>query len=172
MVTGALKLRSAVPDDAEAFACIASDESVFGNLMRLPYSTAAQWSEWASKIGPEELLLVAERDGQVVGFAGLKAAAASPRRRHSRTLFIAVATTAQRQGIGNVLMQALLDAADRWMAVLRIELGVFVENEPAYRLYQKFGFEAEGIQRGFAFRDGRYQDVRLMARLHPRLLQQ
>ncbi|PHV12978.1 hypothetical protein CSQ89_02950 [Chitinimonas sp. BJB300] len=63
-------------------------------------------------------------------------------------------------------------AADRWLAVLRIELGVFVDKKAAYRLYQKFGFEEEGIQRGFAFRDGCYQDVRLMARLNPCLLQQ
>lgn len=171
MADGVL-IRAAVPADAEGLARIAADESVFGNLMRLPHSTAAQWRSWLEDVGSDELLLVAERDGELLGFAGLKVASPSPRRRHARTLLIAVAQPAQGQGIGSLFMQTLIDAADRWLAVLRIELGVFAKNALAYRLYQKFGFVEEGVQRGFAFRDGSYQDVILMARLSPGLLPQ
>ena len=42
-----------------------------------------------------------------------------------------------------------------------------MDNEPAIRLYRKFGFEVEGTLRELAYRDGRYVDGFLMARLAP-----
>jgi putative acetyltransferase len=51
--------------------------------------------------------------------------------------------------------------------VLRLELNVYVDNEPAIALYRKFGFEIEGTNRAFALRDGVYVDSHAMARLHP-----
>jgi L-phenylalanine/L-methionine N-acetyltransferase len=47
----------------------------------------------------------------------------------------------------------------------RLELDVYTDNEPAVRLYAKFGFVIEGTLSRFAFRDGRYADVYAMARL-------
>ena len=58
----------------------------------------------------------------------------------------------QRQGVGTTLLAALVDAADNWMGLKRIELTVFSDNAAAIRLYEKFGFEPEGICRAFAFR--------------------
>ena len=46
-------------------------------------------------------------------------------------------------------------------------MAVYVDNAPAIRLYQKFGFEAEGTLRGYAFRAGQYVDSFFMARLRP-----
>jgi putative acetyltransferase len=62
----------------------------------------------------------------------------------------------------------LLDWADNWAGLLRIELGVYADNERAIRMYRRFGFELEGTQRAFALRDGVYVDSLMMARLHPR----
>jgi len=44
---------------------------------------------------------------------------------------------------------------------------VYVDNEPAIRLYKKFDFEVEGTLRGYAFRDGQYVDSLFIARLRP-----
>ena len=71
------------------------------------------------------------------------------------------------RGVGSQLMAALLDAADRWLGCLRIELTVYTDNAAAIALYRKFGFETEGRHRGYALRDGRYVDAFAMARLHP-----
>jgi len=102
----------------------------------------------------------------VVAMAGLHA---NPhiRRRHAMHLGMAVTVPAQGKGVGSALMAALIDYADRWVAVMRIELTVFTDNERAIALYRKFGFVQEGIFRAYGLRDGRYQDVLAMARLHP-----
>jgi putative acetyltransferase len=46
-----------------------------------------------------------------------------------------------------------------------LALTVFVDNEAGVRLYKKFGFEIEGTMRQDVFRDGRFVDVYLMARI-------
>jgi putative acetyltransferase len=73
----------------------------------------------------------------------------------------------QGRGVGTKLLQAALDLADRWLALRRVQLTVYVDNEPALRLYRKHGFEVEGTLRQIAFRDGEYVDGFLMARLRP-----
>jgi putative acetyltransferase len=112
-------------------------------------------------------MLVAEADARIVGSAGLHPASPSLRRRHALGMGISVAKEWQRQGVGSRLMAALLDAADRWLGCLRIELHVYTDNAAAIALYRKFGFEHEGTHRAYALRDGRYVDSHAMARLHP-----
>ena len=59
----------------------------------------------------------------------------------------------QRRGIGAALLAALIEAADRWFNLRRLELTVYVDNEPAIALYTKFGFVIEGTRRADAFRE-------------------
>ena len=63
-------------------------------------------------------------------------------------------------------MSILVDYADHWAQVLRLELTVYSDNAPAIALYRKFGFEIEGTHRGFALRGGVFVDAHAMARLH------
>jgi putative acetyltransferase len=42
---------------------------------------------------------------------------------------------------------------------------VYTDNEPAIARYKKFGFSVEGTLRQYAFRDGQFADVHVMARL-------
>jgi putative acetyltransferase len=69
------------------------------------------------------------------------------------------------RGVGTALMVACLDLADNWLNLHRVDLDVYVDNEPALRLYKKFGFVIEGRLVDYAFRDGAYVDVYMMARL-------
>lgn len=73
----------------------------------------------------------------------------------------------QGKGIGTALMRAGVELADNWLNLMRLELEVYADNEPAIRLYRRHGFELEGTLRQYAFRDGRYVDSYLMARLRP-----
>ncbi len=167
MTLNTIEVRRARVDDADAFARLMADPEVFGNLMQLPFPSADQWRQHlSSPAGPDHLHVVAVKDGQLVGSAGLHPVERL-RRRHCAMLGISVAVAAQGQGVGSELMRSLCDYADQWAQILRIELTVFIDNARAIALYQRFGFRVEGTHRAYAMRHGRYVDVLAMARLHP-----
>jgi L-phenylalanine/L-methionine N-acetyltransferase len=62
-------------------------------------------------------------------------------------------------------MAQLLDVADRWLGLVRVDLTVLTYNERAVAMYEKLGFVKEGTQRKAAYFDGKYHDLYLMARL-------
>ena len=62
-----------------------------------------------------------------------------------------------------------MDVADNYLMLVRVELEVFTDNQRAIRLYERFGFETEGVRRMAAVRQGRYADLQVMARLRPGL---
>jgi putative acetyltransferase len=166
-----LTLRRAQPGDAAALAAQLAEPDIFPGLLQLPYANVALWQQRLSTppvAGSPDLMLVAERDGHIVGSAGLHPVGAQLRRRHAMMLGISVSGAAQGQGVGGALMTALLDYADNWAQVLRIELTVFHDNAGAIRLYERHGFELEGRHKAYALRGGEYVDVLAMARLHPR----
>lgn len=169
MPAAPVTVRRATPKDAAAFVQTMGDPEVLPNLLQVPHTSEEIWQQrLADNVTPgkPDIVLVAELDGRVVGNAGLHPIA-NVRRRHAAGLGIAVAREAQGQGVGAALMQALCDYADHWAQLLRIELNVFIDNERAIRLYERFGFQHEGTHRGYALRSGRYVDVHSMARLHP-----
>lgn len=86
------------------------------------------------------------------------------RMRHSASLGIAVHPKYQGKGIGKALMTKILDLADNWLMLVRVELGVFVDNTRAINLYKSMGFEIEGTRRYAAIRNGEFVDEYIMAR--------
>jgi L-phenylalanine/L-methionine N-acetyltransferase len=166
----AIVVRRATTKDAAAFARMMGDPAVYAGLMQLPYPSEEMWAQRLADLlapGKSDVMLVAELDGHAVGSSGLHPAATSLRRRHVMMLGISVSPEAQRRGVGSALMAAMCDYADRWAGVLRLELTVYTDNQPAIALYRKFGFEVEGTHRAYAMRDGLYVDALCMARLHP-----
>ena len=168
-------IRRVTAADAAAFARLMADPAVQPSLMQLPYTNEAAWRKRLDEPpapGQPDIRLLAERpddSGQrvMVGQAGFNAAGLALRRRHAVIMGIGVAPSAQGQGVGTALMQALCDYADQWAAILRVELTVFADNAGAIRLYERHGFKREGYHRGYALRAGRYEDVLTMARWHP-----
>ncbi len=78
---------------------------------------------------------------------------------------MAVDESFQGRGVGTALMAALMDLADNWYNLRRVELTVYKDNPQAIYLYQKFGFTIEGTHAAFAFREGEYVDALTMARV-------
>jgi len=168
---GMISVRRATPNDAASFARIMGDEEVFANLLQMPYADEDFWRTRLAEScapGKPDLSLVAELDGEIVGTAGLHPVGPAQRRKHVMVLGISIAKHAHGKGVGTSLMRALIDYADRWAGVLRIELTMYPDNERAIALYRKFGFEHEGRHRAYALRDGHYTDTLTMARLHPK----
>ena len=163
-----IQIRRGRPQDAAAITQLMADPEVFADLLQLPYPSEASWSQRLAQAPVDQSVhLVAERQGQLVACASLVSPGTQTRRRHAMGLGISVAAAAQGQGVGSALTKALTDYADQWAHVLRIELNVFVDNQRAIQLYERFGFEHEGRLRGYALRNGQYCDVWTMARLHP-----
>ena len=76
-----------------------------------------------------------------------------------------VANGYQGQGVGRRLMEALLDMADNWLMLTRVELEVYTDNKRAVHLYEKMGFEIEGVRRKASVRNGVLADEYLMSRI-------
>ena len=169
-MTQALTIRRSSPDDAPALVRLFTDEDLYGNTLQLPYPDLEGWRKRLADIaqpGTSDISLVGLRDGEVVASAGLYRRSPTLRQRHVASVGMSVAREAQGQGIGRQMLAALVDYADNWAQVLRLELTVFADNERAIGLYKKLGFEVEGRHRADTLRNGRYHDSLTMARLHP-----
>lgn len=164
---GKLTIRRATANDAEAFARMYEHVGTYSGTLQLPHPSSELWRERLDKPADERIALVALVDGNIVGQASLHMEK-NVRRRHAAHIGIGVADPFAGKGIGTALMQELLNLADNWLQLLRLELTVFVDNAGAQALYRKFGFQIEGTHRGYAMRNGELMDVYAMARLHPK----
>jgi L-phenylalanine/L-methionine N-acetyltransferase len=167
-VTRNFVVRAADPSDAEA-------------LTRLARAVSAEPEAWLISIDgewrsvgderrylkavrryPHAAVFVAERsDGEIVGRLSL-ARDTHPASAHVADLGLMVAQDARRQGVGWALMEAAADWA-RASGVRKLELHVFPWNEPAIKLYERFGFEREGCRKAHYSRAGEDVDAILMA---------
>ncbi len=158
-----LLIRAARVLDFEAIAAISAMPGFRAGTLRLPFQAAHLARKFLESQGENDLSLVAERDGVVVGSAGWKRFAG--RRLHAAAIGMGVHDDHVGQGIGTALLCAIIDAADLWYAVRRLELTVYTDNDAAIRLYRRHGFETEGLLRDYAFKGGRYVDATTMARI-------
>jgi len=159
------EIRHATPTDFEAVTRIMSGPKVVWGTLQTPYPSLELWRKRLAEPEPGLVLLLACHETEPIGMLGLHTHPDQPRLRHSARIGMAVRDDWQGKGAGKALIKAALDMADNWLNLERLELDVFCDNEPGVRLYRKFGFETEGTRRRLAFRDGRYVDGFLMARL-------
>lgn len=161
-----ITIRHSRPEDLEGILAIYSQPHAYGNTLQLPLPSQAQWTRRLAEPAEGTHYLVAEDDGVIVGQLTL-IAHAQARRKHVATFGMGVRAEHTGQGVGSRLLEHALDLTDNWLNVHRVEIEVYVDNEPAVKLYEKFGFEVEGRLRDYAFREGVYVDAWAMARLRP-----
>ena len=111
-----------------------------------------------------ENVLVAELDGRVAGYGKIEHPTPLPASAQVwHVTGLAVDPLFEGRGAGRALMQALIELA-RERGGRRVTLRVFAPNERAQRLYERLGFEREGVLREeFMVGDGEYVDDHLMA---------
>ncbi|HEV7305408.1 GNAT family N-acetyltransferase [Ensifer sp.] len=158
-----ISIRAARIVDFEAIAALMSQPGIRSGTLRQPFSTPELTRKWLESLSDDSVVVVAERAGRILGMAGLHRS--KGRRQHSAALGISVDDDHRGEGIGKSLLTALIDAADNWLGISRIELTVFTDNEAAIALYRKAGFEMEGTHRAYALRHGVLADVFAMARV-------
>jgi L-phenylalanine/L-methionine N-acetyltransferase len=157
-------IRPVRPEDAPALYEIAMQPAVARSMLFVPSMEFLETENVVNREDPLRHYLAAVVEGTVAG-AVVMTQYGNPRLRHAGRVGLMVHQTYWGQGIGTRLLAAVLDIADNWLDLKRVELGVFPENAAAIHLYEKLGFEQEGVKRRSAFGDGQWQDEVMMARL-------
>jgi phosphinothricin acetyltransferase len=110
-------------------------------------------------------MLVAERGGEILGWAGLSPYDdASPWYEGIAEAAVYVARAARGAGVGRELLAALEEAAvadGRYKLIAKI----FDANEPSLRLFERAGYTMVGTHRRHGRLDGEWKDVVVLEKL-------
>jgi L-amino acid N-acyltransferase YncA len=128
------------------------------------------WDEFDREKVPEPRL-VAEVDGEVVGWAA--ASQISSRCVYEGVLehSVYVAEAARGQGIGRMLLRAFLEASES-NGTWTVQSGIFPENEPSLALHEQLGFRTVGTRErvgkmSYGPFAGQWRDVVMIERRSP-----
>ncbi len=121
--------------------------------------------EYLKRMGdnPLGIALVAECEGEIVGFLTCEAG----RRRkikHTADLGMSVREDWQGRGVGTALLKRTEEWARGTGQIEKLTLNVFEHNRAAIHLYQKAGFQVEGVLRRQIKLDDAHQDLLLMGK--------
>jgi phosphinothricin acetyltransferase len=154
-----MEIRDLRPLDWPEVARIYEDGIRTGNAT---FETAAPaWEAWDA--AHSEHRLVAELDGEVVGWAAL---AAASERFCYRGVFensVYVAASAQGRGIGRGLLEGLIERAEA-AGIWTLTAGIFPENKASLRLHLGCGFRLVGVHERLGELNGVWRDVLLLER--------
>lgn len=172
MVTGIRKTRNGNemvirplrPEDAADLHEAERHPEVAHPLLLTPFVELKETLSFVKGSRPNRHFLVAEMNDRAVGSAILVQKTRA-RVMHSGTLGLMVHHDHWGEGIGSLLMEAILEVADRWLDLRRVELSVLSENRAAISLYEKHGFSVEGRRRQYVYGEGGWLDDFVMARL-------
>ena len=130
----------------------------------LKYSVAQEELFIDSLYENENQYMLLAKDGDEIIAVGSIAGSLHPKFSHRGELGISVLKSYWGQGIATVMMEEMLDWVAEYSTLSRVELEVVAVNKKARRLYEKCGFEEEGlIKNGVKIGDG-YEDIVLMSK--------
>ncbi|MFA0813773.1 GNAT family N-acetyltransferase [Microbulbifer epialgicus] len=159
-----VEIRHSRKEDIPGIKDIYAQSSCYAGTLQLPYPSIDKWEKFLGDIPDNFYSIVAIQDERVVGQIGMEVCS-NPRRKHASNIGMAVSEAHQKSGVGSRLLEAMLNLAINWLAIRRVELEVYTDNEQAVGLYKKYGFKVEGTAKNYAFRNGEYADVHLMAKV-------
>ena len=163
-----ISIRHLQAEDATAVHEMCSSETVINGTMRLPYQSLDYTRKRVEPADGVVKLVAITAEGGVVGYSELITYPNVPRHRHAGEVnMIMVRESWQNQGVGRLLMEAMVELAEQWLQLTRLSLTVWADNERAIHLYQEMGFSIEGTMPEYVFRAGQYIDAYLMGRLAP-----
>ena len=163
-LTQPVTIRPMHPNDAEQMNALWRHPSVCRTTLQMPSQEIFFARQRLENHSPGGHRLVSLIDEQLVGAITIFQSQ-NPRMLHTAGLGMMVHPDYWGLGLGSRLMEAILNIADNWLYLKRVDLDVNTDNPTAVRLYEKFGFVIEGTKRFHVFGDGRWSDSYFMARI-------
>ena len=160
-----MRVRLATIDDAEATRAIynleVTESTVTFDLV--PRSSDEQ-REWLTARSGAHAVLVAEDEGEVVGFASLSPFRDRPAYSTTVENSVYVRRDQRAKGVGKLLLSELITLATShgFHAMIARIVG---DHEASIALHRALGFEVVGTEREVGRKFGRWLDVALMQRL-------
>jgi phosphinothricin acetyltransferase len=154
--------RPARPGDAPAIAAIHNQGiedrvATFETEPRRP-------GDIAERIEAGELMLVAERGGEVLGFASVSPYSTRAVYAGVGEASVYVERAARGGGVGAVLVESMAAAAGE-RGLHKVVGRLFTDNAASVALFRSHGFSEVGVHRRHAQLDGEWRDVLLVERL-------
>jgi L-amino acid N-acyltransferase YncA len=110
------------------------------------------------RYGRSHAWLVAEREGEVAGYAYATAFNERPAYRWSASVSVYVAEAARGAGVGRALYEALFERL-RESGFRMACAGITLPNEASVGLHKSLGFEQSGLNREIGWKEGAWRDV-------------
>lgn len=108
-------------------------------------------------------VLVADRDGRVVGAAWSGPWRDKPAYRSTVETTVVLAAGHSGAGLGTALLSELLDLLAEGGFAVAIAI-VALPNEGSISVHRKLGYEEAGVLKGVGFKDGRFHDTMILQR--------
>jgi len=119
---------------------------------------AAEMAARIERYGQSHPWLVAERGGEVVGYAYATAFNERPAYRWSASVSVYVGEAARGEGVGRALYEALF-ARLRELGLRMACAGITLPNEASVGLHEALGFQRTGLNREIGWKQGAWRDV-------------
>lgn len=123
---------------------------------------APAWNEWHMGHLPN-CRLVASHGEKVLGWAALTSVSSRCVYAGVAEVSVYVALSARRQGVGAMLLAALIAEAEA-AGIWTLQAGIFPENTASLMLHTRAGFRTVGTRERLGQLDGRWRDVLLLER--------
>lgn len=166
MSTPAPIIRALAPSDAEAFRALrlealGSAPQAFSSSYEEQAHQPPEWFRARIPDGGSNALFGAFSAEGLVGMAGFFVQEGA-KQRHKGTLWGVYVTPGFRaRGLATSLVQQVIAHAAQHVLILQAT--VWLENQPARRVYQRLGFVPYGIERKALYVDGAFHDDEMLA---------
>jgi L-amino acid N-acyltransferase YncA len=157
-------VRPATPMDLDEVRRIYNQGIADRSTLDVDEKSDADIASWFAAHDPRYIVLVAERDGLIAGWASLNRY--SPRKAHAGVadLSIYVDRPFRRTGVGAALMSAIVERATR-AGFDKVILMTFPSNRRSRSLFERCGFREIGTFKNQGRLDGRLVDTLAMEKL-------
>lgn len=153
-----MRVRPFDPADYSAVAAVFAEGIATG--LATFETTVPSWQEWDAAHLAEHRL-VAELDGEVVGWCAVVPYSRRAVYRGVGEESVYVAERARGLGVGRALLEALIESA-RAGGLWTLQAGIFPDNGASLALHRALGFREVGVRERIGQLDGVWRDVVLL----------